>query len=831
MLYSPLINTTTARWVLLLALALAVLGPISASGQTTTLITLDSTELELVEPSARVTTTTFTIPAKLNAAKVNLRRWSISQDGRIIDRSGTTIELRPASESFVELFTSFNLLKLENAGRYVATLEFAAPNPVASVEGTKTGPTTVGQSVSATPRELEQTVQLKLNKPAAELRISTPVRIERTIYFLSFWGRPWTLKPDTLTLAEATGKSWVKISPIIWDVVLRHGDDASEEQPLRVHLPDKVDGWGQATATFGLEGPVSIGTTTGTLTIRAPQLSARTVDFAITLVSRLTPLWLVPVIALGIGLGWYMRIKLESERTRLAAVVPAEQELNTLDDLVQATSDPDFHKKLEGIRKDLAGKVDDKAGTAQSITAATAKAATDREGVVKEMNDLRDKIRTALDTWGRPCTVDDLLPNTVAGQLKILCDRLDALKKSFDAGSLKEVDDKITKEVPDLARKVREQLSDWLRQFTDVKAIKLAPWAELPVAAKVQALTAEADSLAPQVPTAETPEALWKVIIAAATFLVHLKHDLFINLRDRAITIATFVSGTLRKIDPAFESKAKDIDAATEILPDQSNAGANDDVSAFLNQLNHLHDTIAAALGSARKDNTQPLQGLEEGNFSTAVQALRQSLIPAEKDLGEGAAGPAAAQLQPAVDKPLPPAIPPKWKIVLEAPAATVGQPVSVRTRLIVPEGMTQPQVTLHWFRAGLEAGHAAPGTLERSFVFSEPGPVSISVVATDPQQITDSASLVLQVQSVHGALAISKVQETLAKVELVQNLASGAIIMAAGWLIFSPTFIGAFPEFFAAFLWGFGTDVGLAKVRDLAQPVMALKAPVPVPK
>jgi hypothetical protein len=38
--------------------------------------------------------------------------------------------------------------------------------------------------------------------------------------------------------------------------------------------------------------------------------------------------------------------------------------------------------------------------------------------------------------------------------------------------------------------------------------------------------------------------------------------------------------------------------------------------------------------------------------------------------------------------------------------------------------------------------------------------------------------------RGVHGALAITAVQETLGRVEAIQNVASAAIITVAGWLI-----------------------------------------------
>jgi hypothetical protein len=83
----------------------------------------------------------------------------------------------------------------------------------------------------------------------------------------------------------------------------------------------------------------------------------------------------------------------------------------------------------------------------------------------------------------------------------------------------------------------------------------------------------------------------------------------------------------------------------------------------------------------------------------------------------------------------------------------------------------------------------------------------------------------------VHGARAIASVRTTLASVERIETIFAGAIITVAGWVIFSPSFIGTFPELFAVFLWGFSADVGAAKVRELTESVKGLKVPVPVPK
>jgi hypothetical protein len=806
-----------------LVLALCAILTARAEAQNTALVTLDSTDLELVERSAQKTTVTFTIPARLATAGVKLRRWSISQDGRLIDRGATTIDFQMSADGTPELVAKFDLSELNASGRYQTTLEFVAPKPAA-------------------PAELEQTVQLKLNKPAAELRISTPLRIERTVYLPSRWPFDYLpswllfeLIPETIILTESSGKSWVNIDPQKWDVVLRHGDDAPEGQPLQVTLPTSIDGWGQAKATIELDGPVSIGTTSGTLTIRAPQLAAQTVDFAVTLVSRVTALWLLPVIVTAIGLGWYFRDYLEKRRGRLAAIVPAEQELATLDDLINATADRTYRDSLERTRDTLVGKIEEKAGTPETIAKATAKAATEREAVAKAISDLRDKLGTSLQAWSRPGTVKEPLPDEVALVLNTLRDLVNGLTKSLEDGLLTEVNGRLTDLVPNVTFKLREVLREWLSQFNDLKSTPPAPWPETPLSTKLSGIVAEADKLAHELDGPDSAEALWKVLLSAGTLLGHFKQDLLGTVHDKVVATANLARVTVRKFGPKLGPKADAIEAAAAALPDEAGAGKKTAAAEFTDRLKSLRAAMVDGLSAAWNDTAHPLPGLEQGNFSTALAALENKLQPAEKDLSEEAppirtGADIAAELARIPERVTTTAVP-KWKIVLEASAATVSEPVTVRARLIVPLGSNQPDVTLSWSKVGIPVGQSAPGTFERSFAFSEPGPVAVGVVAVDSVGASDSATLILHVRAVHGARTVASVQETLANVEWIQNIGAGAIITVAGWLIFSPTFTGAFPEFFAAFLWGFSADIGIAKVRELTESVKGLKVPIPIPK
>jgi hypothetical protein len=87
-----------------------------------------------------------------------------------------------------------------------------------------------------------------------------------------------------------------------------------------------------------------------------------------------------------------------------------------------------------------------------------------------------------------------------------------------------------------------------------------------------------------------------------------------------------------------------------------------------------------------------------------------------------------------------------------------------------------------------------------------------------------------VNVQLGHGPRAVRALQDFLEQVNRTQKLISDALIVAAGWVIFSPNFVGTFPELLGTLLWGFRVDVGAAKVGELTES-KALKPTIPAPK
>jgi hypothetical protein len=46
-------------------------------------------------------------------------------------------------------------------------------------------------------------------------------------------------------------------------------------------------------------------------------------------------------------------------------------------------------------------------------------------------------------------------------------------------------------------------------------------------------------------------------------------------------------------------------------------------------------------------------------------------------------------------------------------------------------------------------------------------------------------------------------------------------LIAAIGYLLYRNAFVGDIGDFASAFFWGFSTDIGLAKVRELSTPLV----------
>jgi hypothetical protein len=799
-------------------------GPLPANQQW---LTFDTTELELIERAATRKTTELKIPVRLDATDVRVLGWRVNQFGRPHDPSAVRFELQEGDGRYATLVATFDLSQLQDAGTYAANIDFhGIPGRPAQARVASPLPIAPGATVPPpAPRQpAEQTVQFKITKPAAELRISTPLKVERVVYLPWFYS---ALEPSTLTLNETAGKAWLAPNPSTWRVVLRKGEDTPEANALTVVLPQTVDGWGQAEAKVALEGPIGIGTTSGTLTVRSPQLATHTADFPITVVSRFAAFWVLLVIAVGIFFGWLFRNVLERKRGRLEATIPAENEISSLDVLVDKANDRGIKQALQSAKDTLMAVLDNDRSTPDAIKTATTAAATERQRIVKDADDRTNAARKTLQTWDWVTTLPDPLPQAVRTTTDDLHQRVADWQVALDERKIGEVEMAIQHALPDGAQRIRGTIDAWLRPLM---AMTTKPWVDVPSLSSVADIKADASSLRTAVPAAVAPELLRYALVTTADLLAAVRAKLFERGAGDAKRVAETIREDVVKRWRQLDSEVAEIDAALKQIPEPAAAETALGAETLCIALDSLWSAVHDLLKAAWANEKQPLPGLDEGHFN---EALKAALASKSKDRALGSTGPVAPAdleldrlVRELASRPLsePPRVLPTWTMTLEAADAALGRPVAVQVRVMIPPGQLAPQLQIEWFRDGRLEELSSVGVLRREFIFTRPGQTVIEATGIDRAGSQVTARLTISIARRHGAAALTGLQRVLSKVEHLQTWIAGAIITGAGWIMFSPSFVGTVHEFFAAFLWGFTVDVGAAKLLELGKSVSERK-------
>lgn len=120
--------------------------------------------------------------------------------------------------------------------------------------------------------------------------------------------------------------------------------------------------------------------------------------------------------------------------------------------------------------------------------------------------------------------------------------------------------------------------------------------------------------------------------------------------------------------------------------------------------------------------------------------------------------------------------------------------------------------------RSGTEVQFATP---------SSAGVLAVSVGAVDTATGEErNAGTNIRVRAQHGSESVTVLVGQLERDEQIQTAISGVFIAAAGYAIFQATWYGTFLDFLATALWGFSVDFSLAKVREIATPLLSRSVP-----
>jgi hypothetical protein len=746
----------------------------------------------------------------------NLRTIGVELGGRAVDPAAFALALARDESGEPVLRVTVDLTRAPEAGSYDVVVRVthegqAAPEP--------------------------QLLEFTFTRPAAVLRIGTPIRIERVIAVP--W-RPAPLAPRELLLSETGGSAAFVPAQRIWWAELRGAQGLPVEGRLRVTLPEGVAAWGQATAGLAIDGALPLGTVTGTVTVRSQQFAERALDYVVEVVSRHHPLWLFAPILVGILLGWLVRDRMEDRRQRTRARVAAEAQRGRLHALIEDTVDPGLGDALQKIMRDLGAAIAEPLADAEALNRAAKEAEEQTEFRLKAAEEKRLALGGTIATLRASLGTPEGQPREIAALLENTLRRLADHEHQLTRGSIHPVENLLETEGQSLPVRLHDHVNGWLTKISNGLQ-RMGPWPGTVFERAEGEISAEITAIRGSLGTTSSPEQISALLGRTRTLAQRVRHDLLDSGR---LAIEQLAEDVLRALgderdatlEPALEQLRRDLVTLHGVPRDET------ELPRLAGAVHALRNSLAAALSAAVPAPTggamaaEP-EALGRGDFGGALEAviaLRDR--PTERVLG--GMTPVASGSRPGLLRPGPEAPvrteelgAPAWALQIVASPALprAGEPISLHAEVVVPDGFDAPQVSIAWevggrpSASGLPADAAYPITPRRS------GPLAVRATAVDAASGSRAAAeIVLQVRPTEGFAAVRELSQQVRRYEVVQTGVSGILIAAAGFVIFEGAFLGTYGDYLAALLWGFSVDIGLARVRELAAPHVGRTLPAP---
>jgi hypothetical protein len=667
------------------------------------------------------------------------------------------------------------------------------------------------------PSVTPQALDLKFTRAAATVT-AAPLRLENTRYFPLL--QSGKLSPNSMKVLETSGRATLTNVQIQIKDYLTGADGFAAPAQLNTQTIDRIKAGTDGSTSLVLAGHVPLGSTKGTLVVRARQL-AQPAEVSIEIVTHTLRFWLFLTIVLSIIAGYFFRTapdkRLAEDQSRLAA----EQQFGQINQLLGNAVDPDIRSQLQTILDTLRTAIDAKPFVATTLAAAVKKAADDTDVVMKAAESTRATLRTRIADLRGKLDSPDGQPPIIAQAVSGLIARLEAQDRALKSGAVTSVQaelDQINHELTEGL--IPDAITQWAQQ-THTALDQMGQWQALEFEADRKSVFDDtASANIPSMDLAKTRLLARKlrilVIGAGLLQIISFSPQLLNQLN------ALNVTGLKPKLDDARAAlnELQALETATLAqLPD------------FANLVGKLGTALRDAVETAAKlSNVADPDGLDTGDFEKAVTGLSNSLRPVQQSLSQGLTAPsatpsievtntssfvAAASAAQARASTF-------WDLQLEAPVNPAAGEQAVANVTVI--GTSPGAIDMEWtIGNSIQPGSAGPF----SFVPPQPGALAISVrgVARATGE-SHTASAIIQVRPQHGFPAVNQILDQQSKDELRQTIASGFFILAAGYAIFQGAWTGTFLNFLAAALWGFSVDIGAAKVRELASPLLGKPLP-----
>jgi hypothetical protein len=533
------------------------------------------------------------------------------------------------------------------------------------------------------------------------------------------------------------------------------------------------------------------------------------VEVSVEVTSRLWRGWLFVIIVLFISLGHFVRKALEGRRALATAALGAGAILKDFDGLIKAVAgDPEFTKRGGAERNKVteAMKSNDTTAITDAATAASTVITTLRTDYEKARKDASDAVYQLRGAIGDA--------SAISGEMRRIADdvasQLDSIDASMAAGR---VSGKLA-ETKAVERNAVKSVHAVLPRWQTARAAlirEMRSWADLDTTGLTQ----------------------------VSTRVEALKSDTIDDVR-AVFSTAAYADANVKVQAPWFINEVtrltrmirKELDLTTgEPPPDLADRMFSDPGTAATH-LQDLRNTLKETLRDAVPEGKQRPQTIEESKFQQALDAvLALRAAQADDALGESDDDDQHASGVEAVPKTRaqaaaslgPVAAGDAFSAEIEVSGEQIVGETLQLTFHVARDGAPVPNIEVQWWNG---ATYVDSGPTLSYTPFSTTSVVLIAKTTVNGQQISRTA----RISAVSDLLFDpAHLRDVIKKVNGIQTCVAGAFITLIGYLIFEKAFVGTLVDWVTPALWGFASDITVAKVIEYAQPLMQRKPTFPV--
>jgi hypothetical protein len=693
------------------------------------------------------------------------------------------------------------------------------------------------------PKQEPELIELKFKRLPAVLLAPESFRAEELVYLPGIWT---TLVRHRLLIRETSGKSMCRMEHKEWRSDLVRVDKKPVDGQIRFELPPSIDARAQGMVTLAVDGCLPLGSSSASLSIYSRQTDPQLV-IPVEIVKRLSTVWLWVTIGLSIWLGFFTRTRLENRRLLQEAQLAARVACGDLNRVIEDTQDTELRSKVQKVVGDLLYEIEKQTATPANIKTATEKAQAEVTQLLAEAAQERTKLTAIISDWRVALGLPDNQPPGLDRRVRSYANQIDAQEQLLTTGTISGIKQFFERDVVGFPGVLFNDAGTWLRKV-DAVVEKIGAWPNNSLGEAIQRLRTQLDAIRSHIDEEPTFAKVRPLLADTAAARRMIDNRVLTAGRDAIVALAGRVHATIDRLleqeppaqDAEVENTLQSLREQLGNLNRQTRADSGDFVK-FGGFAEQLADSLTIVLQGAYdlwKSENDPgaPQNLGARDFAASLDDIVQKQasalhehLPMELGAGTTSILPAARKEDlPSGPSPLSEALPLAWTVsIATEPGPRAKSPAIFRARIHVGGDQPEPIVKLTWLIDGVAIKQSATGDCGLQYTPPTAGKIVIRVLAESEDGAKSAATTVVEVGPSLSE-AISSVRRDLGRTETIQTIVFGAVIALAGFIMFRETFIGTVNDFVAAAIWGFTVDIGVARVRQLADPLLARTVPFP---